>query len=115
MGSGESGKRNLWLKQFSQILGPPETIVYAFLVSVFIYCVSSIHEIRPSNITSCGNITSFFIMRCNQAVEVVAGWACSHSRVILKFLCIYRQSLSYVGEVRNVRLPSKHTFRIDCL
>ena len=30
--------------------------------------------------TEGGNITSFFIMSGNQAVEVVAGWACFHSR-----------------------------------
>ena len=63
--------------------------------------------------TGCDNITSFFIMRGNQAVEVVAGWACFHSRD--EFLLKYSQSLSCVGVVRNVRLPSKLTFRIDCL
>ena len=65
--------------------------------------------------TECDNITSFFIMRPNQAVEIVTGWACFHSREeILKFIWKYSQSLSYVGVVRNVRLPSKATFRIDC-
>ena len=64
----------------------------------------------------CGNKTSWFIMRGNQAVEVAARWACFHCRdEILKFPWKYSQSLSCVGVVRNVRLPSKPTFRIDCL
>ena len=65
--------------------------------------------------TGYGKITSFFIMRGNQAVEVVAGWACFHSRdEILKFPWKYSQSLSCIGVVRNVRLPLKPTFRINC-
>ena len=55
-------------------------------------------------------------MRGNQALEVVAGWACFHSRdEILKFPWKYSLSLSCVGVVRNVCLTSKPTFRIDCL
>jgi len=50
-------------------------------------------------------------MRGNQAVEEVAGWACFHSRdEILMFPGKYSQSLSCVGVVRNVRLPSKTIF-----
>ena len=65
----------------------------------------------PWHYTECGNITSFFIMRGNQAVEVVLRWECFHSRdEILKFPWKYSQSLSCVGVVRNVRLPSKPTF-----
>ena len=64
----------------------------------------------------CGNITSFYIMRDNQAAEVVAGWACFHSSdEILKFPWKYFQSLSCDGVVRNVHLPLKPTFRIDYL
>ena len=66
--------------------------------------------------SGCGNITSFFIMHSNQAVEVLAGWACFHSRdEILKFPCKCSRSLSCVAVVRNVRLPSELTFRTDCL
>ena len=55
-------------------------------------------------------------MRGIQAVEVVMGWACFHSRdEILKFLWKYSQSLSCVRVVRNMCLSSKPTFRIDCL
>jgi len=55
-------------------------------------------------------------MRGSQAVEVAAGWACIHSRDdILKFPWKYSQSLSCVGVVKNVRLPLKLTFQIDCL
>ena len=56
--------------------------------------------------TGCGNITSFFIMRGNRAVEVEAGLTCFHSRDVI---------LVSLEVVRNVRLPSKPTFRIDCL
>ena len=67
-------------------------------------------------IYGCGNITSYFIKRGNQDVEAVAGWACFHSRdEILKFPWKYSQSLTCIGVVRNVRLPSKPTLRIDCL
>ena len=66
--------------------------------------------------TRCGNIIYFFIMHGNQSVEVVARWAYSHSRdEILKFPWKYNQSLSCVGVVRNVRLPSKPSFRIECM
>ena len=66
--------------------------------------------------TGCGYITSLFIIRGNQVVEVIAEWACFHFRdEILKFPWKYSQSLLCVGVVRNVRLPSKPTFRIDCL
>ena len=61
-------------------------------------------------------MTTSFIIRGNQAVEVVVGGACFHSRDdILKFPWKYSQSPSCVGVVRNVRLPSKPTFGIDCL
>ena len=57
-------------------------------------------------------------MRGNQAVEVVAGWACFHSRdEIQKFPWIYSQSLLCVEVARNVHLPSKPTFEstvCDC-
>ena len=66
--------------------------------------------------TGCGNITSFFILHGNQAVEVVAGWAWFHSRdEVLKFSFLSFQSQSCVGVMRNVRLPSKPTFQIDGL
>ena len=69
-----------------------------------------------SFIIGCGNITSFYIMRGIQAVEVVAGWACFHSGdKILKFPWEYSNSLSCIGVVRNVCLLSKPTFRMDCL
>ena len=43
--------------------------------------------------TECGNITSYVVMRGNQAVEVVSGWACFHTREdILKFPWKYSQS-----------------------
>jgi len=59
----------------------------------------------------CGNITSFFVMHGNQAVEVVVGWAGFHFRdEILKFPWKYSQSLSCVGVMRNLRLPSKPPF-----
>ena len=36
-------------------------------------------DFKDSLYTGCDNITSFFIMRSNQAVEVIAGWACFNS------------------------------------
>ena len=61
-------------------------------------------------------MTSYFIMHGNQNVKIIAGWTCFHSRDnILKFPWKYSQSLSCVGVVRDVRLPSKPTFLIDCL
>ena len=58
----------------------------------------------------------FFIMHGNQAVEMVAGWARFHSRdEIPMFPWKHSQSPSCVGVERNVRLPLKPTFRIDCL
>ena len=50
-------------------------------------------------------------MRGNQAVEVVTGCAYLNFKDdILKFPWKYSKSLSCVGVVRNVRLPSKSTF-----
>ena len=52
-------------------------------------------------------------MRGNQAIEVVAGWACFNSRdEILKLPWKYIRSQSCVGVVRNVRLSSKPTFNV---
>ena len=60
----------------------------------------------------CGNITSFFIMPGNLAVEVVAEWTWFHLiGPFLKFSRKYSQSLSCVGVVRSVRLSLKPTFR----
>ena len=52
--------------------------------------------IRRTLYTGCGNITSFFILHSNQAVEVVARWVWFHSRgEVLKFLsfCSVRRIL----------------------
>ena len=47
---------------------------------------------KVNNDTECGNITSFFIMRGNQDIEVVAWWEYFHSRdEILKFPWKYSQ------------------------
>jgi len=71
-------------------------------------------DYRRGDHTGCGNITSFFVMRGNQAVEVVAGWACFHSRdEILKFPWKYSQSQS----LKKFQLQfekKNYNYNLDC-
>ena len=90
-----------------------DTMIHKLISTInFVHKIHTEYHIQLCNIyTGCGNIISFLIMRDNQAVEIVAGWACFHSRgEILKFPWKYSQLLSCVGVVRNLRLSSKPTF-----